>query len=161
MQYSFYTISILIAWLISGAVTALIAKQKNRNPIAWFFIGLLFGVLGILAITVLAAKPSKKDAEVASVAISEARSESALPADSGRSHLGPVKRIPTNKSLQWYYLNKNVDTIGPLTVDDLRRQIFDNKLDGSTYIWCEEFADWSQISEFQNNNILLDPDLLI
>jgi len=158
MEYSFYTI--LIACFLSGAITAIIAKQKNRNPISWFFIGLSFGIFGVLFVTFLPAKPSKKDPEAASVPISEVRSESALPADAGRSSMGPVKRIPTNKSLQWYYLNKNVDTIGPLTIDELRHHIFDNKLDAATYIWCEEFADWMQISEFLNNNVLLDTDLL-
>jgi hypothetical protein len=157
MQNSFY---IFFALCISGAVIAMIAKQKNRNPIIWFFLGFLFPLFSILFITFLPARPGKKDPETASVPISEIRSESALPADSIRSSVGPVKRIPTNKSLQWYYLNKNVDTIGPLTIDELRHHIFDNKLDGTTYIWCEEFADWMQISEFINQNVLLDTDLL-
>lgn len=38
----------LIVGLICGGACALIAHGKGRSPIAWFFIGLLLGVIGVV-----------------------------------------------------------------------------------------------------------------
>jgi hypothetical protein len=36
-----------------GIVTSLAARNKNRDPAAWFFIGFLFGVFGLIAVLVM------------------------------------------------------------------------------------------------------------
>ena len=37
-----------------GVVTSLAAKSRNRDPLGWFFIGLLFGLFGLIAVLVMA-----------------------------------------------------------------------------------------------------------
>ena len=36
-----------------GVVTSLAAKSRNRDPLGWFFIGLLFGLFGLIAVLVM------------------------------------------------------------------------------------------------------------
>ena len=35
-------------WVISGIAAAMIASSKGREPVGWFVIGLLFGILGLI-----------------------------------------------------------------------------------------------------------------
>ena len=40
---------VLVVWLVLGVASAIVATNKGRSGIGWFFIGLLFGPLGFLA----------------------------------------------------------------------------------------------------------------
>jgi len=40
---------IVLLWLISAGFAAQIASAKNHDAISWFFAGLFFGPLGLLA----------------------------------------------------------------------------------------------------------------
>lgn len=142
-----------------GVLTAMVAKKKGRNTILWFLVGFSFGLIGLLVAWKLSPVNTDPKAKSATIPIREVRSEAASPADQPYPSEN-VKRIPTSLSIQWYYINADLDTVGPLKVDELRKHLHDNKLDASTYIWCEEFVDWMQISEFQNSSTLLDSDLL-
>ncbi len=48
-----YYIYIIIFELVVGLFAAIKAKEKNRNPFLWFFLGFFFSVLGLLVIFVL------------------------------------------------------------------------------------------------------------
>lgn len=39
----------IVIWVISGIVSAVIASNKGHSSGSWFFIGFLFGPLGVLA----------------------------------------------------------------------------------------------------------------
>lgn len=41
---------IVVVWLLSGALCAFIASQKNRNSLGWFLAGLFFGIFAIVGI---------------------------------------------------------------------------------------------------------------
>ncbi len=43
----------LISALVFGVLTSLLAKQKQKNPFHWFFIGFVSGVFGLAAILIL------------------------------------------------------------------------------------------------------------
>jgi hypothetical protein len=43
----------LVILLICGAICAIIAAHKGRNAVGWFFIGLLFGLLGVIVACVV------------------------------------------------------------------------------------------------------------
>ena len=43
----------LIIWIVCAFICAYIADKKNRNKVAWFIIGLLTGVLGLIVILIL------------------------------------------------------------------------------------------------------------
>ncbi len=158
------TIIALIISVIMGLLSAYFAKKRNRNPIRWFLIGATFGLIGVLILLILPAvgKPTNltNQVETAPATIKEANSESVVPADSSPSFPIYKKRISSDKSIQWYYIDEKSNTIGPFIIDELRKEIIKKKLDISTYIWCEEYNDWTRINEFQNYGILIDQDLI-
>ncbi|MDX9742807.1 MAG: SHOCT domain-containing protein [Arcobacteraceae bacterium] len=39
---------IVILWILFGIFSSIIASNKNRNALGWFFVGLLFGPFGLL-----------------------------------------------------------------------------------------------------------------
>jgi hypothetical protein len=43
-------IGFIIMWASCGGFCAFIAKDKNRNPGAWFCLGFLFGLLALISI---------------------------------------------------------------------------------------------------------------
>ena len=40
-------------WGAFAVVTAIAASARGHNPVAWFFIGLLFGVFALVAVLVM------------------------------------------------------------------------------------------------------------
>lgn len=44
---------LIVIMLVGGLVSCLVAANKQRNPIGWFFIGALFPLLGIILSIVL------------------------------------------------------------------------------------------------------------
>lgn len=56
-----YYIYIIIFELVVGMFTAIKAKEKNRNPFIWFFLGFIFSVIALLVIFVLPYNESTKD----------------------------------------------------------------------------------------------------
>ena len=40
-------------WLAFGVVTALAASSRGRSPVAWFFIGAVTGIFGLIAVLVM------------------------------------------------------------------------------------------------------------
>lgn len=45
--------SLLILWLASAIVSAIIASNKRRSAIGWFVLGLIFGIFAVAVIAVL------------------------------------------------------------------------------------------------------------
>jgi hypothetical protein len=56
---------LVIIGLIFGAICAAIAAHKGRNPVAWFFVGLLLGflwfVFGIIGVIIIASLPNENE----------------------------------------------------------------------------------------------------
>lgn len=43
----------IFIWLAFAIVTAIAANARGRSPAAWFFIGLIFGIFGLIAVLVM------------------------------------------------------------------------------------------------------------
>ncbi len=41
---------IVFIWILCASFSSYIASQKNRDAFSWFFVGLLFGIFGLIAI---------------------------------------------------------------------------------------------------------------
>lgn len=50
--------------VLSGAFCALWAQNTKREPIAWFFIGVMFSIIAVLAVLCLNAEDLKRKAVV-------------------------------------------------------------------------------------------------
>ena len=44
---------LITIWLSFAVVTALAAHARGRGPVPWFFIGLVAGVFGLIAVLVM------------------------------------------------------------------------------------------------------------
>jgi hypothetical protein len=52
----------LVVGLIGGVICAVIAPSKRRNPLAWFVIGFLIPLIGLILVLVLPPVPDLSDA---------------------------------------------------------------------------------------------------
>ncbi len=118
--------SLLIAAAI-GTLSAYIAHRRGRNPYAWFFVGFIFGVLGIMAIF-FAPFGKKKGVAVPVAAKPE-----------------PVIQGPKDKF--WYYLDGSNQQQGPMSHDALTAAWKEGKVNLSTLIWHEDLTDWKALKE--------------
>ncbi len=158
----FRALGVLIFWITMGFTTAYIAKQRNRNTTGWFFIGLFFSLFGLLLLLILPSKaiqPSEKE-DVKVPNIKAAHNEAAALSDDSMYREPIMPRISRDPTIDWYYVDSKSKISGPLKLSHLRKALIEGNHDSSTYIWCEEFLDWIQISELQNGASLLDPDFL-
>lgn len=44
---------IFLLWVVCAGFSAFVAKQKNRDSVGWFFLGLLFGPIALLALAAI------------------------------------------------------------------------------------------------------------
>ncbi len=157
--------SAAVIWVIVGLISAYVAKRKGKNPLVWFAMGTLFSVLGLMILLML---PKNKDDEDKSTLapVHSMSSEGGLHAEEeGFNEPSPsVKRIKPDPTLQWHYIFESdniVEVRGPMSIDELRKAVVNLKLPITTFIWCDEFPDWTPISEFQNSSYLTDKELII
>lgn len=55
--------SLLLIWLLFGAVTAVVASNKGRSGCAWFFVGFLLGPIGLIISLVVSRDQESIEAE--------------------------------------------------------------------------------------------------
>ena len=160
-------LTILLSLIYKVACSAYcfnLAKKRGRNEIAWTVLGFLFDIFTIATIALL---PKKEKAE--KQPIKESAGDSGVMFNEGAAALNEdsfempkAPRLSSSKNLNWYYIAATEDTEikGPFGLNDLRKEIHNNTLDGSTYVWCEEFEDWTKLSEFSNASLVLDADFI-
>lgn len=159
----------LAIWVIVGLICSFVAKSKGRNQYLWFTVGVLFSVLGLLVLFLLPSLKKEKEPKTTPAGIKSMNSEAALPSEEEENfqpQSEPVMRIKPDSSLEWWYIyvseeEKVIEKRGPMKVEDLRKEFVYKKLSISTYIWCDELADWTPLSEFENMSYLTDPELII
>lgn len=121
--------SFVIILLVLGALNAYFAKRRGRDPIAWFFIGMLFGVLGILTIFIL---PPLKQAE-------ETETKSVITVSSPQAR--------SNISKDWFYLDATENQQGPYSWDVFQKSWNEGKFSANSYVWSEGMPEWKKVDE--------------
>jgi len=53
-------IALIVQAILFGALSSIVAKQKNRDPAGWFFLGLILGVFGFIASLIVEEEPDKQ-----------------------------------------------------------------------------------------------------
>ncbi|MEM8728101.1 MAG: DUF4339 domain-containing protein [Chlamydiota bacterium] len=127
MSLSFY----LIAWTVIGYLSSRIARNRGRNPLIWFALGI---ILGLIAVIVLYILPSKR--VVAPVEILSGKQDGA-PSDSASETL-------------WYYLDRNNRRYGPMSFDALKNARDSDRIDRSTYVWNENMKGWETLESLSD-----------
>lgn len=109
----------LAIWFLLGAITAYCAQIRGRDPIAWFGIGLLFGLIGLAFLYYLPVLEQK------------------TPPPS----VEKVEPEPWTYK-DWFYLDHERAIKGPLPFRELRQRIDEGDLPRQTLVWSEGMADW-------------------
>ena len=170
MQFTYVATFIVI---VVAFATSYFAKERGRNPLIWFCMGLLFSMMGLLALFLLPKVEGEKQIQTASeakVIQDEFHHEAAIPSDNSEFPIHKEKKIPRNRKLKWFCANLDAgieangevqkNYVGPMTFDELRKYMHDSNIVDTAYIWCKELEDWTTLSEFSDASILRDPDYL-
>jgi hypothetical protein len=151
---------IISLWFVTAFLASFMAKNKNRNPIAWFFIA--FFLLGLFSLILLMLLPSKKGS-VPEVALSST-SEPIIPSNDGfeefdtKNKSESALRISTSKSLDWYLITADGVRKGPLGYQAFKLLVREQKNTRETFVWNTELEDWTELKRFVNTDILFDKD---
>lgn len=120
-------------WLIMGSISAYLAKKRGKNPLLWFILGTLLGVLGLF---ILFFMPKKK----------ERAPQATEPSNEVTIDVTPQVK-PSELEKFWYYLAAGNEQNGPMSFDALKRAFREGKISDATYVWNEEMEGWKRFGE--------------
>ena len=115
--------------LICAGANAYFAKQRGRDPVAWFLIGLLLGVFGLLVLVLMPKLSTKSDLE---------QDEDRILAGIGISNNDFISK-------EWLYLDEARQQVGPIFFKQLCKIYEEGKISDRTYVWCEGMKEWERI----------------
>ena len=125
-------LSFVLLLMIAGA-NAFFARQRGRDPVGWFLLGLLLGVFGLLLLVVLPKLKKNQAGE--------------LEQDEDRLLLGIADSREALKLKEWFYLDKNSKQQGPVGFALLSSAFEKGDITLETYVWYEGMVAWERIRE--------------
>ncbi len=124
--------------VLSGWVTSIFAQKRGRDPFVWFMIGMVFGVMGMMMLFIF---PSlTKKGETTPDDPEEPLYQQTFP-------LGHEDLTQKFYLWDWYYLNDERNTTGPVGFAEIKKLWNEKAIRDSTYVWHEEMTDWQRITE--------------
>lgn len=128
--------------LLMGGIAAYIAKNRGRNPVVWFFVGVIFGLLGIIVLFLLPKVepiPSNffgvrhgKDPHTIEVAVTEVPN--------------PIFEL---RQKEWYWLDADHKQLGPISFVELQDLWKKGTVTAKSYVWSAGMEQWRQIEEIE------------
>lgn len=125
-------------WVLIGGLTSHYARQRGRNPITWFLLGLFFGIFGLLALFLMPV-------------IEENQSAQSTVANT-QKFIEPPPMEPDVTTMQWYYSDKDYQTQGPVSYQDLMTLWNMYDLTADSYVWSEGMSDWKRFGDVFKKN---------
>lgn len=119
-------LTLLLLSTCIGTLSAYLAVKQRKNPYFWFFIGIFFGLLGVIAI--FFAPPQKRKKQPANPWITES-----------------FIAGPSNKF--WYYLDVSHKQVGPMSLAALSKAWKAGTVLSNTFVWHEDLTDWKPLEE--------------
>lgn len=126
---------VIVSWLLFGGATSYFATQRGRDPFAWFLIGMLLGILGLLLLFLL------PPLEIVS---KESESKGTLSL--------PETEDPGYRMKAWYYIDQENQQVGPKSFNQLKKAGEAGKIQPDTLLWCEGMSGWKSIKELPEIN---------
>ena len=130
----------IAAWLAVGSATAYFAQQRGRDPLIWFMIGMLLGLMGLLLLFLL---PPISDGE-------DSSDEDEYKAQDEKAEIVPFVTSHDCLIKDWYYYDINKQRHGPVRFDMIKNLWEDGVLHSDSYVWCEGMDKWIKIEEEQS-----------
>ena len=126
-------LQLLVAAVLIGTLTGYLAKERGRDPIKWFLIGMLCGIFALIALYLF---PVVEDKEQ-----KNEREAKVLPPASSQ----PVEDELSAKP--WFYLDQKHVRYGPEPLDTLKLRFKDGDINKRTYVWSEGMEGWKRIED--------------
>jgi len=117
----------ILGFLVAGIISAYLAYRRGKNPILWFFIGAVLGLIGVFAIFFWT-KPRKQPAPLPMAPPPEPRL------------IGPADKF-------WYFLDGSHAQVGPVSYQRMKSHWKEGTLSPTTFVWHEELPDWKPLQE--------------
>jgi hypothetical protein len=132
LQFKIHPILTLIGAIGIGAISALYAKKRGKDPYLWFLLGAIFGLIGLFF---LFFSPKSK-----------------APATGQKGAKAQVPETPSEKPVQgqlfWYYLDEQRAERGPFSFDVLKKAWHDGRLSTESYVWNPTLDKWQRLGAF-------------
>jgi len=165
--------------LVSGVIAALIAADRGRSALGWFFVGLFLPCLGVILVLVmpdLKAEHEERDraglearrireqlrkerqvADARHAVVSErlGMHDREMGIDTARqvTSIQAVGALPPppipNPRAVEWWYVQDGERMGPVAFQTLRSLYQVRDVDGHTLVWCEAMQDWEVISALQ------------
>lgn len=144
-------VQILISFaifLFFGTICAVIAKQKGRDPVAWYVLGMLFCLLALIVLLLLPSLPPQQDVE-----------------ENEDQKLAGIKlQELVEKSYQqneWFYIGKERNTQGPVGFSFLKKIWEEGGISANSFVWSEGMQKWERIKDLEGFEDALSPSLFL
>ena len=121
----FLLVIIAVFW---GWICCYFAQQRGRNPYGWFFLGLLFGPFPLIALFLM---PVIEQSPPSPTEIPEVHV----------SHHSPFNQY------DWYYLDENRQSVGPMDFVALQELWNEQKIDEHSLVWNDTMENWKKVSD--------------
>lgn len=128
---------VIVSWLLFGGATSYFAAQRGRDPLAWFVIGMLLGILGLLLLFLLPPIDNSTPEKEEPIPVKEASQ-------------------PPARLVEWYYLDANREQVGPIPYSQLTKASYDKLIKADTLVWSQGMAKWQRVDEIQELKNLLN-----
>ncbi|MEZ5315568.1 MAG: DUF4339 domain-containing protein [Chlamydiales bacterium] len=115
-------LNLTLFWFFFGCTAAYLAKKRGRHPLTWFWLGLGFGLPGILILMILPPKIQTPP---------------------------PTTKKQENEVWlkMWYYLDPSHLQQGPMPLSNLAKDLQEKRLFHTSYVWGEGMKEWKQLIE--------------
>jgi len=121
--------------IVIALLTALFAKERGRDPYIWFGLGLLGSFFALLALFLLPNLNKERTAQ---------------PKETKVIDVEAIRLYPTFDEHDWFYLDSERKTIGPLSFLELKKLFQKGTLIEESLVWNESETEWKKISLYPN-----------
>ncbi|MGK5595090.1 MAG: DUF4339 domain-containing protein [Parachlamydiaceae bacterium] len=129
----------VILWIVMGGATSYFAAQRGRDPFAWFLVGMMLGLIGLIVLFLL---PSLEERE-------EDGHEEEMEVTGEESELTP--QTPSSNDgywfRDWFYLNEKNQQFGPISFQVLKKTWLEGKVSRDTFVWSEGMETWQRVQD--------------
>ena len=162
----------LSLWLVFGIICAIVAANRGRSAVAWFFIGVFLSCIGLILVLCLPDLKKEEERErrqklenrrlreqlAKERQVSDARNtdverrlgthDEALGIDTSNPPVLPhaAAAAQLTGGEQWFYARDN-ERQGPVTSETIRHLLQAKAIDANTLVWSEGMQDWVAIKD--------------
>ncbi|MBA2369995.1 MAG: DUF4339 domain-containing protein [Candidatus Protochlamydia sp.] len=128
--------------LIIATLTAYYADRKGRSFTIWFILGVLLGVFAPLILFFLSSNNGvNENNNLPAMTVSKPD-----PSLQPTSSPPPLELKETEDKL-WYYMDKDHQQMGPVSVVALRDLWNRGLLEHTSYVWTQGMSDWLKVEQ--------------